>query len=270
MGSLVIPQDGYNASRVRCFDDNPELSWTFFFAHPDDELAVGAWMNHLVKQGCEVRASWAHSTAIRKAESIQAMEYVGLLPVECAFGNLPDGEFDRNMLDLDSWVRDVIEQFPADRYVSVAFEQGHLDHDSLNFMVHRWAGPAHLEFPMYWHYARTWQRIGEFADPTGEEQWPMGFDQTELKKRMLDCFESQTVARNVAAYEIFARLTRRDSPLYQTERLKRVALRDYRQPVHPEPIRSRLLKSNRWHRWETAIREWVGSASDPEWTRPTH
>ena len=266
----MIPQDGYNAFPLRCFDDNPAHSWTFFFAHPDDELAVGAWMNHLVKIGCEVRASWAHCSAVRREESLAAMEIVGLLPVELAFGTLPDGQFDRNMIDLDSWVRDVVERFPADRYVSVAFEQGHLDHDSLNLMVNRWTGPAHLEFPMYWHYARTWQRIGEFADPSGEEKWALSPDQADMKRHMLACFESQTVARNVAAYELFARLTGQDSPLFLTERLRQVATRDYLQPVHREPIRSRILRSRRWARWEEAAKEWVGSDRDPEWTRQTH
>ena len=32
MGSLVIPQDGYNASRVRCFDDNPEFLFASHFS----------------------------------------------------------------------------------------------------------------------------------------------------------------------------------------------------------------------------------------------
>jgi LmbE family N-acetylglucosaminyl deacetylase len=74
------------------------LSWTFFFAHPDDELGIAGWMNHLVKSGCRVHACWAHSTPIRMQESLVAMNLIGLDDDDCRFGDLPDGGFLSDML----------------------------------------------------------------------------------------------------------------------------------------------------------------------------
>lgn len=182
------------------------------------------------------------------------------------FGDLPDGEFLGNLSELDSWVQDVLEETAAERYVSVAYEQGHQDHDALHYVVHRWTGAAHLEFPLYWHYAKTWQRIGEFADPSGAETRMLDIDEIGMKRAMLRCFESQTVARNVAGYEVLSRLRGKRPLLAEAERLRRVLKPDYSKPVHQEPARSKIMKCARWHQWENATAQWVASMGDPDWT----
>lgn len=221
-------------------------------------------MNHLVKSGCRVHACWAHSTPVRMQESLVAMNLIGLDDGDCRFGDLPDGGFLSDLLSMDSWVHDVLEDTMADRYVTPAFEQGHLDHDALHYAVHRWTGHRHWEFPMYWHYARVWQRIGEFADPTGEEVWPLDDETMDLKREMIQVFESQTVARNLVGYEILERL--KGARLGQMERMRHVVKPNYSEPVHPEPARTKIIRSQRWKQWDSGIRQWVESAGDPNWT----
>lgn len=117
---------------------------------------------------------------------------------------------------------------------------------------------------MYWHYARVWQRIGEFADPTGEEVWPLDDETLDLKREMIQVFESQTVARNLAGYEILERL--KGARLGQMERMRHVVKPNYSEPVHPEPARTKIIRSQRWKQWDSGIRQWVESAGDPNWT----
>lgn len=251
---------------MRCFDDNPDLTWTFLFAHPDDELAIAGWIHHLVNSGARVWLCWAHATPERREEALDAADFLGVEEDHCRFGDLPDGQFISEMLQLDTWVNDIFEETSANRYVSMAFEQGHLDHDALHYAVHRWTGTRHFEFPLYWHYAARWQKIGVFADPKHEETWMLGEAQAILKRAMPRIYRSQTVARNVAGYEFLTKLMKGSSSLFEVERLRHVVRPDYSLPAHPEPARSKILASKPWKQWENAINQWVASAGDPNWT----
>lgn len=236
------------------------------FAHPDDELALGGWINHLVSVGARVWMCWAHATPERREEALEAADYLGLEEGCCRFGDNADGRFIHELLNLDTWVNDIVEETCADRFVSPAFEQGHLDHDALHFAVHRWTGAKHFEFPMYWHYAARWQRIGEFSDSTHEEIWALDVPHADLKRAMPRIYRSQSVARNVAGYEFFTKLLKGSSPLFEVERMRHVRHPNYLQPTHPEPALSKIRSSKPWRQWEIAMDQWVASAGDPNWS----
>ena len=119
---------------------------------------------------------------------------------------------------------------------------------------------------MYWHYAVRLQRVGMFANPEGEEVWPLSAEAVALKRTILKLYRSQHVARNVAGYELLLRIRGESESLFQAERLRHVVKPNYSMPIHPEPAFGRVLRSKPWRKWEKAISQWVASAGDPNWS----
>src|SRR5438445_654803 len=56
----------------------PGFRWLFCLTHPDDEIAIGAWIRRLTKSGCDVFLSWSHDTPIREEEARAAAEMLGV------------------------------------------------------------------------------------------------------------------------------------------------------------------------------------------------
>lgn len=254
------PRNGDTREQVQlfaltCFDDQPGLRWLFAFAHPDDELAIAAWMHHLVQRGVHVSAIWAHATPIRRAEALNAAELIGISAEQCSFGSAIDGRFIDDLPGLKAWVANELGDGRFDRVVTVAFEQGHLDHDALNFAVNQSFSGAVLEFPMYWHYGRILQRIGRFADSNGEATWSIDVESAALLTRLLECYPSQSVKRNVRLYQ---RLSRPENGLFNDERLRLQPTTDWRTPTHAGRMRARVESSAKWKRWLAAIEREVG------------
>ncbi len=212
-------------------------------------------MHHLVKRGVEVSAMWAHATPIRREEALRVAQLLGIPDERCSFGAAVDGRFVEDLPALRATIAKELDRRQYDRVVTVAFEQGHLDHDTLNYCVNQCFGGPVLEFPMYWHYARILQRIGRFADSQGEQTWPLDEDAREFLDRLLECYPSQSVKRNVRVYQ---RLVRPENGLFTHERLRLQPNTEWRTPIHSGRIRDRIERSSKWRRWIAALEREVG------------
>jgi LmbE family N-acetylglucosaminyl deacetylase len=127
------------------FDLDPNISWLFIFAHPDDELAIAAWIRRLTSNGNRVFIAWLHAVGSRGEEAKKAAELLGVSIESCFFGAFEDGSFIENFEGIRADVLNCINSCNPDRIVCAAYEQGHLDHDCLRLAVDQVCGV--LEFP---------------------------------------------------------------------------------------------------------------------------
>lgn len=237
---------------MQAFDDSPNHRWCFVFAHPDDELAILAWMAHLVTVGASVRALWLHSTPIREAESRSAMNLIGLPGDHMKFLTFPDGDFIDHFDPIIAAVREFVSEHKPDRVVTMAFEQGHLDHDTVHFACRSVFNGSVLEYPMYWAYYRGFMHLNEFCDGIGESR---ALDATEqnLKRQAVQLYPSQTIRRNILWYGIYRRLIGKSIAFEGRELLRIATVTDFSKTVHTGKIAERILRSKNWARWSDAI-----------------
>lgn len=233
----------------------------FAFCHPDDEVAIFAAMHRMVKNGALLSALWTHSTSIREAESRAALDLIELAGDQQFYLGGPDGELPEAMPTLLPKVQSVIQTVKPDRIISVAFEQGHLDHDATNYMVNcAFDGPV-AEYPMYTPYTVRIPTINRFADATGEVVISLTPEEQALKERAVRHYPSQTIHRNAFWYQIWQALRLRPVRLNATERARWQPPTDFRQPVVLPPAREAVLASPQWQRWLAAIEAMETSAS---------
>lgn len=236
------------------FDPDPQLRWLFCLTHPDDELAISAWISQLVRQGNEVHLMWTHSTPLREAESRAATQQLGVPQGNLIFLDATDGSVCEELGALLPRFREVMRTLNPDRVACGAFEQGHIDHDATNWLVnHSFRGPV-LEFPLYRTYALPFQVINRFSDPTGQEVRGLSEDEQELKIALSKAYPSQTIGRILVAYHAIHRLLRRSAPLATTERMRVQTHFDFDRPNHPMPLAGFVERSNQWQRWLGALR----------------
>ncbi|MBL8088064.1 MAG: PIG-L family deacetylase [Chthonomonas sp.] len=235
------------------FDPKPDLRWMFCFAHPDDEVAIAAWMRRLVLNGNPVRCLWLHSTEVREAESRLAMRQIGVPDDALRFWRGTDGSLVDEMGELLPQLDAQVQEFQPDRMAVMAFEQGHLDHDAANYMVSRAFEGVVCEFPMYYAYYRAFQHLNQFAQPDGEERLSLTPEETELKRALPRLFPSQTMARNLFWYNIAQRLIGRNLQLDTRELMRLKLATDYRTPNLPPEIAQKVAASKLWARWLSAL-----------------
>lgn len=241
------------------FDPDPSQRWLFCLTHPDDEVAISAWIRRLVQSGAPVWLSWTHYNEVREREARAGAEWIGVPQDRLLFHSGADGRICEQMGDLLGGFREMFERVRPDRVVCCAFEQGHLDHDATNRIVNEaWAGPV-LEFPMYHTYLIAMQVIGRFADPAGEETLTLTAEERRWKVALLDRYPSQTIKRNAVWYQRLAWLVGRQSDLLSQERMRQQTHRVFETPNLPEPLRSRVERSDPWQRWLTALAAFEGS-----------
>jgi LmbE family N-acetylglucosaminyl deacetylase len=235
---------------MRAFEVGGGERVLFAFTHPDDEMAVAALMRRLVLGGTQVHALWTHSTPVREAESRDAMRLVGLSSGQLTFLGAEDGNVIGSVAELRGAVCDLVSAFRPTRVVTHAFEQGHIDHDATNLLVNLcFEGPV-FEAPYYHTYLTKFPRLYRFATPEGEETTALTREERRLKIAMSKMFPSQTLRRNVVAYEVLHALTFRRPPLFVVERLRRQTHKDFLCPNHPTRIAERIRLSETWQRWE--------------------
>lgn len=235
------------------FDLSPELRWAFVFAHPDDELAVAAWMRRLSLAGVEVWSIWAHAPPHREAEARAAANGIGLAAERLTFLDFPDGGFADALPRLCSQVVEQLAALSPDRVVCAAFEQGHLDHDALNFAVRRAGVGTVLEFPEYWPYTPRVAAMNRFADPEGEEVLHLSPEEQTWKRVLAQGYPSQAIWRNLVAYEAWTAIKGSRAGLIKTERMRVAPPVDFRVPQVPAKYQSRVLASPQWRRWIAAL-----------------
>lgn len=236
---------GYNPTDLKLFDDSQALRWLFLFPHPDDEIALAAWINHLVKSGVEVRCVWLHSTPVRRAESEAAMKLLGV--EQFKFFNFEDGGFVKAIPNMLSFITEVVSEFDPDRIVTTAFEQGHLDHDATNYVASLLGDYVTFEFPMYHSYDRKLQTVNRFVEPLSGEARLLAEEDRELRRAVLKFYKSQRIGKILNFYDRWI-----DSDVIRFEKL-RVANHSYSEPVGDDKRRARLRRSAKWKIWLDAI-----------------
>lgn len=241
---------------VAAFDPNPDLAWLFVLPHPDDELALAAWIRRRVRAGNRVRLCWAHDTPERREESTDLARALGLTEDQLVFLGLPDGGLPEALPELVDRLRVVVSEFHPDRIATAAYEQGHPDHDAVNFAVNQvWSGPT-LEFPLYHSYATLWQTIGRFADESGSERLDLDDEEQSLKVEWAKMFPSQNLWGALVWNEIRLALLGRAGELRRWERMRVQRHRDFENPNLPPREAERVRRTRSWRRWRAAMERW--------------
>jgi hypothetical protein len=236
------------------FDPDPKIRWLFCLTHPDDELAIAAWMRRLAASGAEVFASWTHSNCEREREARAAMEILGVRQDRLRFFGATDGRVLEEAPELIPKFREWLSEVCPDRVVCGAFEQGHIDHDATHFIVTRsFKGPL-LETPLYHTYAQRIPTINRFAIGSVEEIIELSGEERRLKTVLASCYPSQRIRKLLIWYQVWRAATMRPAGLLDSERLRVAAEVDYTAPALPPSLAARVVRSPNWQRWEAAMR----------------
>lgn len=236
------------------FDESPSIKWLFCPTHPDDELAVCAFIRRLRLKGGSVHINWTHATPVRKAEAVRSASLMGVPEENLSFMPGEDGAVCDQMPELLPMFYRLLERVEPDRVACCAFEQGHLDHDATHCLVRRaFQGPI-LEWPMYHPYTRRLQTMGRFADPSGEQVLRLSAAERRFKRKMSWQYPSQNIRSVLVGYHLLCSLRLSPARLYATERLRVVGDTDYTSPAVPRRYRQEVANSQLWRRWLEAYR----------------
>lgn len=134
--------------------------YLFLFAHPDDDVFISGTMRTLLDRGAHVFGAWATSGGLlggstsRETELARAMRILELPQSRMHLLRFPDLGLVRNMSSACDRVAELLQHISPDTVFVTAFEGGHPDHDSLNFIAYearRRAGlsPGLFEYPLY-------------------------------------------------------------------------------------------------------------------------
>ncbi len=235
------------------FDLDPGISWLFVFAHPDDELAIAAWIRRLTSNGNKVFIAWLHAVGSRGEEAQMAAKAMGGLEGNCHFADFEDGSFLARLGNIQNELKAIVSKFNPDRLVCAAFEQGHLDHDALRFAIDEvWKG-ATLEFPEYWPYTPHVATMNRFTSSEGESIIELTSDEQKWKLKLAKGYPNTDIWRNLFWYEVWSALKLRRAHLVRTERLRWSPAYDFKTPSVPEKYKSRVEQSIQWKQWLDAL-----------------
>jgi hypothetical protein len=238
---------------VKAFDSDSSLRWLFCFTHPDDELAMIAWIRRLTKAGREVHLGWTHSNSVRAAEAISVAHDAGVVRSQLHFFGADDGRVCEQIPRLLPLMTDWIQQVRPDRVVTASFEQGHLDHDATNYLVSQSFGGPIFEFPLYHPYSRKIQVVNRFADSTGEEVLHLSPNERAWKRLLIGKYPSTNIRTVILSYRALRALALRPATFLVTERLRLQPVVDYMQPNLPPGFASEVARSAPWQRWLRAM-----------------
>jgi LmbE family N-acetylglucosaminyl deacetylase len=231
---------------------DPNASYLFLFAHPDDDVFICGTMHMLLQEGAEVHAAWLTSGdyfgqgELRESELAQAVEILGLHDSRVHLLRQPDLGLVPGMGHAAESLTELLLAVKPDMLFVTAFEGGHPDHDSANFLAYECRARAGLkvgifEFPLYngtgpVHHWR-W-RINGFP-PRGPEIHfqPLNDLAVDCKYRMMRTYSSQWM------YMAPARLASRRSRLKKFGEPYRACPPDR---DHTIPPHAGLLNYERW------------------------
>ena len=248
---------------MKVFDADPKTRWLFCFTHPDDEIAICAWIRILTAHKVAVFLSWTHDTPVREAEARAGAERLGVPADRLFFHHANDGlvlEEIETLADPFKWM---IAAVKPDRIACGAFEHGHLDHDATNFLVNRsFEGPV-FEIPLYHTYLTWLQTLNRFSDPEGEELLTLTDDERRFKSAFSRLYPSQNIRRVLFWYEIYRGLTFRPAELKGSERMRLQTHKDFLQPSGPPALVERVARTRQWDRWTGVIEPLVRRTTSP-------
>lgn len=242
---------------MSAFDPDRGHRWLFCFTHPDDEIAMAAWMHRLAVSGAEVWAGWSVANPTREAEARSVMRLLGVCNERLFFFDAPDG----NACDclgqlLGHWASAIAKANPT-RVVVCAFECGHLDHDSTNYAVVRALGERNkqiaYEFPLYHTYLTRFPVLNRFANPRGEEVLNLSPDEWRLKRRVSRMYPSQNIGSLLVWYTVWGWARLSPPALCRTERMRLQTHFDFLTPNLPQSLRERVERSPKWARWVRCV-----------------
>ncbi len=238
---------------MKVFDDDPARRWLFCLTHPDDEISICAWIRRLTKNGNEVFMSWTHSNDVREREGRAAALVLGVPQRNLYFFGAQDGQACDHIPQLLPEFEKMMLAVRPDRVACGAFEQGHIDHDTTNFLVnHSFDGPV-LEIPFYHTYLTRFQTLNRFSQGRGQEIIELDRDERRLKTMVARQYPSQNIWSVLLWYEIWQRARLRPIELTRTERMRVQTHHAFDRPSHPAPLARRVQRSPHWHRWVRAL-----------------
>lgn len=236
------------------FDPDPAVRWLFCMTHPDDEISICAWIKRLTSAGAEVWLSWTHATDRRRAEAESAAEALGVPLTRLFFHGATDGFVCSEMVQLLPSFDAMIAKVRPDRIACGAFEQGHLDHDATNRLVHQaFDGPV-FEIPFYYPYLTKLPRVNRFEDAASGEMINLSKAEARFKLDYAKRFPSQRIFTNMVFANMRAMLTG-DGSLVRTERMRRQTWTNFRQPQHGSRLAAKIRESEEWQYWTECVRE---------------
>ncbi len=246
---------------MRAFDPDPKTRWLFCLTHPDDEVAIGAWIRRLTAAGAEVFLSWTHDTAIRMKEAFSVADLLGVPKSRLFFHHAPDMQVAESIPELRISFEKMVHEVRPDRVACTAFEQGHMDHDATNYLVNKVFKGLVLEFPMYHTYCDRIPVLNRFAQHEGEEILMLHPEEQSFKVMLAKQYPSQTFWRNVFWYEIWQTFRFQPRELKKLERMRIQTHKNFLIP-HLPPIRSQKVQhSVLWRRWVNLIQQYESSMS---------
>lgn len=230
--------------------------YVFIFAHPDDDSFIAGTMHMLVRAGAGVHAIWLTSGdflgqgSFRERELRNAGQCLGLPDDAIHLLRIPDLGLIKNLDTAADRVAEIFKRVQPDTVFSTAYEGGHPDHDSANFIAYealRRAGrnARIMEFPLYNGAGKAihwWWKINAFPDGYPETRYnPLTEEALECKYRLMRIYWSQF------AYMIPARLACSRTKMLTRGEPYRVCPpdRDHTAPPHPGTIN--------YHRWFNAF-----------------
>lgn len=237
---------------MKVFDLNPEIKWLLLFPHPDDELAICTWISRLTESNCQVACLWLHSTPTRKAESLNVARKLGVDLGRVLFLEAKDGAFHKEWKDLLNPVEAFAKEILPDRLVVPAFEQGHVDHDTVHYLGSQIAKrlkshPNLLEYPLYSPYTTSFPKVNQFSGSESGDALLLTPDERRLKRKLIQGYPSQTIRRNLIFAETRSRLVWRRS-LLARELLRFAPEYDYKVPSVPG-----VGDCAKWKDWQDGI-----------------
>ncbi|HLK14094.1 MAG TPA: PIG-L family deacetylase [Fimbriimonadaceae bacterium] len=238
---------------MKAFDPNPKLRWLFCMTHPDDEISVCAWIKRLTVAGVHVSMCWTHTLPKREAEARRVASMLGVKNDDLFFLHAPDGRICDHLAELLPAMREVVNRSRPDRIVCGAFEQGHLDHDSTNWLVHRaFDGPV-FEVPFYHCYHTRLQNMNRFAHRTGGETLRLTKEEARFKRHIARQFPSQNIWTVLLWHEVWQAVRLRPARLSTREVMRLQTHTDFSIPNLPPRLREKVLKTRAWRRWVDAV-----------------
>lgn len=226
--------------------------------HPDDEISICAWIHKLVQNKNEVFISWTHSNDIREREARAVAHLLGVPLRNLSFFKATDGRACEEIPRLLPRFREWFSAVAPDRVCCGAFEQGHLDHDTTNYLVNQAFDGMVCEIPFYHTYLTRFQTLNRFSDARGEEVRHLERSEQILKTTVARQYPSQNIWSVLLWYEISQNARLRPMLLAKTERLRLQTHFDWLAPNHPPRLAEKVARSPAWARWVKAVQNSEG------------
>lgn len=221
--------------------------------HPDDEISICAWIKRLTDAGAEVHINWTHSHPVREKEARIVATILGVPDSNLSFMNATDGSVCDELGSLKPKFESLIDHIQPDRVCCGAFEQGHLDHDSTNWLVSQtFHGPI-FEIPFYHPYTRKLQTMNSFSSPVGQEALPLRPDEWKLKVQVAKSYRSQNIWSVLWWYEVWQTVRFKPIELRKRELMRPQVHRDFTHPNLPDELANEVKLSAQWKRWLAAL-----------------